>query len=103
MKILFCQRFCPKGLQALWRETFFAKKVLKDKTRGYRNHPQLHRLKKTKETLDAINFYLLYVWIEANSRNYHFGKSKFTPLKISKKSCKFRGNLSSKEIIFLKN
>ena len=35
----------PKGLVALWREALLAQKVLTGATRGYRNHPQLERLK----------------------------------------------------------
>jgi len=34
-----------KGLVALWREGLLAKKVLEGGTKGYRNHPQLERLK----------------------------------------------------------
>ncbi len=32
-----------KGLVALWREGFLAKKVLSNQTRGYKNYPQLLR------------------------------------------------------------
>ena len=74
-----------KGLVALWRETLLAKKVLEGKTKGYRNHPQLQRFRNVESTLDSINYYLQYVWIEANSRNYHFDKSKFKPIENIKK------------------
>ncbi len=66
-----------KGLVALWRETLLAKNVLEGKTKGYRNHPQLHRFKMAKEPLEAINYYLHYVWIEANNRSYNFDKTKY--------------------------
>jgi hypothetical protein len=43
-----------KGLVALWRETLLAKHVLEGKTKGYKNHPQLNRFKKSEKPLDAI-------------------------------------------------
>ena len=39
-----------KGLVALWREALLAKQVLEGGTKGYRNHPQLDRFKKSGET-----------------------------------------------------
>ncbi len=69
-----------KGMVALWRETLLAKNVLEDKTRGYKNHPQLDRFKSAPEPLDAINFYLKIVWLEAVRRNYQFDKSKYIDL-----------------------
>lgn len=66
-----------KGLVALWRETLLAKKVLEGKTQGYKNHPQLNRFKAAKDSLNAINFYLKSVWIEAEKRNYNFDRNKF--------------------------
>ncbi|MES1221222.1 MAG: pyrimidine dimer DNA glycosylase/endonuclease V [Bacteroidota bacterium] len=65
-----------KGLVALWRETLLAKHVLENKTRGYKNHPQLTRFKKTKYPVDAINNYLSFILLEAQSRNYNFDASK---------------------------
>ncbi|MBK5270811.1 MAG: hypothetical protein JJE22_07340 [Bacteroidia bacterium] len=67
-----------KGLVALWRETLLAKHVLENKTKGYKNHPQLTRFKRTTNPLDSINHYLLYVLEEALSRNYNFDASKIT-------------------------
>ena len=66
-----------KALVALWRETLLAKKVLEGKTIGYKNHPQLFRFKKSVVALDAINYYLQFVWIEAENRSYNFNKDKF--------------------------
>ena len=66
-----------KGLVALWRETLLAKKVLEGKTKGYKNHSQLDRLKKTKDPLGFVNYYLYVIWKEAESRSYKFDKSKF--------------------------
>jgi len=31
-----------KGMVALWREALLAKQVLLNKTKGYKNHPQLN-------------------------------------------------------------
>ena len=66
-----------KGLVALWRETLLAKNVLENKTKGYRNHPQLDRFKKSVQPLDSINYYLSIVFDEASRRNYVFNKDKF--------------------------
>jgi len=65
-----------QGLLALWREGLLAKKVLSLKTRGYRNHPQLDRFKKTSSPLGAINAYLAFVYKEAEKRGYNFNKNK---------------------------
>lgn len=65
-----------KGLVALWRETLLAKHVLEGKTKGYKNHPQLNRFKKSKYALDLINQYLSEVYLEALERNFNFNKQK---------------------------
>jgi hypothetical protein len=65
-----------KGLIALWREALLAKKVLEGKTKGYKNHPQLDRFKKTKNPLDCINHYLTYIYEESVKRKYKFDRSK---------------------------
>ena len=65
-----------KGLVALWREALLAKHVLEDKTKGYRNHPQLNRFKKCLQPLHAINYYLSIVCDEAENRGYQFDKNK---------------------------
>lgn len=69
-----------QGLVALWRETLLAKKVLEGKTKGYTNHPQLNRFRASNKPLDAINFYLQSVWIEAETRTFRFDKSKFVEI-----------------------
>jgi hypothetical protein len=66
-----------KGLIAVWRETLQAKKVLQNKTKGYKNHPQLNRFKESKHSLNCINQYLAEVFEEALRRNYSFDKKKF--------------------------
>jgi hypothetical protein len=65
-----------KGLVALWRETLLAKHVLEGKTKGYKNHPQLNRFKKSENPLDSINSYLAVIHQEAQSRQYNFDKQK---------------------------
>ena len=65
-----------KGLVALWRETLLAKKVLQNKTKGYKNHPQLLRFKNSNNPLDCINYYLSIVYKEAENRNYNFDREK---------------------------
>jgi hypothetical protein len=65
-----------KGLVALWRETLLAKNVLENKTRGYRNHPQLTRFLNSENPVNSINCYLLGVYKESLTRNFHFNKNK---------------------------
>ncbi len=66
-----------KGIVALWREALLAKKVLENKTKGYKNHPQLFRFKETKNPIISINYYLSEVYKEAVRRNYKFDSTKF--------------------------
>jgi hypothetical protein len=66
-----------KGLVALWRETLLAKMVLEEKTKGYKNHPQLLRFKNSGNPLPGINQYLAAVYKESQIRGYHFNKDKF--------------------------
>jgi hypothetical protein len=65
-----------KGLVALWREGLLAQKVLAGETRGYKNHPQLNRFKRTENPIGAIANYLHPVVTEAERRGYNFNKSK---------------------------
>ena len=65
-----------KGLVALWREALLAKHVLEGKTKGYKNHPQLNRFKKSEKPLDSINGYLAVIHQEALNRKYAFDKQK---------------------------
>jgi len=64
------------GLLGLWREGLLAQKVLLGKTKGYRNHPQLIRFKKTKDPILYIGTYLYYVYLEGKRRGYNFNKDK---------------------------
>lgn len=65
------------GLVALWRETLLAKHVLEGKTKGYKNHPQLNRFKKSDDPVALINKYLSFIYDEAKARNYNFDQGKF--------------------------
>lgn len=71
-----------KGLLALWREALLAKKVLEGKTKGYKNHPQLIRFKKTSDPTLYINLYLIQVYYEAKARRYQFDFNKIDNEKI---------------------
>ena len=66
-----------KGLVALWREALLAKNVLMGNTKGYKEHPQLKRFKKSDNPLNSINLYLATVYQESLMRGYHFNKDKF--------------------------
>ncbi len=65
-----------KGLVAAWREALLAQKVLEGKTRGYRNHPQLIRFKKTRLPVAAIGMFLEEIAREGERRGYNFDRSK---------------------------
>ncbi|MFH1000547.1 MAG: pyrimidine dimer DNA glycosylase/endonuclease V [Bacteroidota bacterium] len=67
-----------KGLVALWREALLAKKVLENKTKGYKHHPQLIRFKNSENPLNCINQYLHQLWLESQNRNFNFDKSKIS-------------------------
>lgn len=64
------------GLVALWRESLFAKKVLRGETKGYKNHPQLKRFRMHPYPPRAIAGYLMGIWEEAKRRGYNFDKRK---------------------------
>ncbi|WP_106477540.1 pyrimidine dimer DNA glycosylase/endonuclease V [Phytohalomonas tamaricis] len=65
-----------KGLVALWREGLLAQKVLQGATKGYKNHPQLMRFKRTDDPVGAVARYLSSVVDEADRRGYNFDRSK---------------------------
>jgi hypothetical protein len=67
-----------KGLVALWREGLLAQKVLQGETRGYCNHPQLDRFKKTVDPIATIGQYLYHVHEESLKRNYKFDLNKIS-------------------------
>jgi hypothetical protein len=63
-------------LVALWREGLLAQKVLLGQTAGYRFHPQLQRLRASRDPVAAISTYLWGVVDEARARGYHFDASR---------------------------
>lgn len=67
-----------KGLTALWREGLLALNVLKGKTKGYKNHPQLIRFKECDNPVQAITDYLHFVCDEADSRGYNYDRHKLS-------------------------
>lgn len=62
-----------KGIVALWRETLLAQAVLHNKTKGYKNHPQLNRFREHKHLLEQ---YLHFICDEADARGYKFDRTK---------------------------
>ncbi|MCX8190806.1 MAG: pyrimidine dimer DNA glycosylase/endonuclease V [Candidatus Aenigmarchaeota archaeon] len=75
----------PIGLVAVWREAILAKEVLENRTKGYKNHPQLVRFKNCEKPLDAINTYLYYIFLESKKRGYEFNPKKIDFDKVDKK------------------
>ncbi len=69
----------PQGLVALWRESLLAQAVLRDETRGYRQHPQLARFRDHPAPLGVISQYLREVHREAESRGYAFDPTRIKP------------------------
>jgi hypothetical protein len=65
-----------KGLVALWREALLAQAVLRNQTKGYKNHPQLDRFKKTDDPVAYIGAYLKAVYDESCRRGYCFTESR---------------------------
>ncbi len=75
-----------RGLVALWREGLLAQKVLLDKTKGYKRHPQLIRFKDTSSPIASIGSYLNCIYQESLKRGYRFNKNKIhSALKGTKK------------------
>jgi hypothetical protein len=92
-----------KGLVALWREALLAKKVIEGDTKGYKNHPQLQRFKESGDSLANIKSYLYGVYLEAESRGYHFLSEKIGSLKVSKKKIKVNSDQVNYEFFHLLN
>lgn len=62
----------PQGLVACWREALLARAVLRNETRGYRNHPQLARFRAADNPLASLETYLWGLWEEGTRRGYRF-------------------------------
>ncbi|MDD2916239.1 MAG: pyrimidine dimer DNA glycosylase/endonuclease V [Candidatus Gracilibacteria bacterium] len=65
-----------QGLLAVWREGLLAQKVLQNRTKGYKNHPQLIRFRAHPNPIGAIGYYLSEIVTEATKRGYVFDASK---------------------------
>ncbi len=65
-----------KGLVAAWREALLAQKVLRGKTKGYRNHPQLIRFRDSPSPVGCIAAFLAEIAKEGARRGYSFDASK---------------------------
>jgi len=68
-----------KGFVALWREALLARHVLEGRTKGYKNHPQLDRFKRSGKAVDCINQYLAAVYEISLERGYKFNREKLNP------------------------
>ena len=68
-----------KGLVAAWREALLAQAVLRGKTRGYRNHPQLERFKASASPVGSVAGYLRGLRAEALRRGYRFDPARIAP------------------------
>ena len=82
-----------KGLLAAWREGLLAQKVLQNKTKGYRNHPQLLRFRAAVDPIASIASYLLGVYEEAVQRGYNFDAKKINDARFSSRIWCTRGQL----------
>jgi hypothetical protein len=71
----------PQGLVALWREALLARAVLRGRTRGYRQHPQLERFRTHATPRSAISVFLAAIHAEALARGYCFDASKIGPVR----------------------
>ena len=65
-----------QGLVACWRESLLAQAVLAGRTRGYRQHSQLVRLRAAPDPLATVGAYLLVLAQEAGQRGYRFDSSR---------------------------
>jgi hypothetical protein len=84
----------PPGLTALWREALLARKVLQNRTRGYRHHPQLDRFRAQARPVQAINSYLAAIHREAESRGYRFDAAKIGRERASGRIPETRGQVA---------
>jgi nitroimidazol reductase NimA-like FMN-containing flavoprotein (pyridoxamine 5'-phosphate oxidase superfamily) len=64
------------GLIALWRESLLAQKVILGETKGYRQHPQLERFRRTLDPTGSIASYLLEIYRESLNRGFKFDRKK---------------------------
>lgn len=67
-----------RGLVALWRKGLLAQAVLKGRTKGYINHPQLIRFRERPSPVGCIAKYLQIVHDEAMTRGFRFSAEKIS-------------------------
>jgi len=89
------------GLVALWRESLLAKSVLEGKTKGYKNHPQIERFRKSKNPCESINTYLYHIYRESLRRKFNFDSNKISD-KITKEKIPITKSQIEYELIHLK-
>ncbi|MEE6281339.1 pyrimidine dimer DNA glycosylase/endonuclease V [Georgenia sunbinii] len=65
-----------QGLIACWRETLLAQAVLAGRTRGYRGHSQLQRLRDCPDPVATVGAYLVGLREEATARGYRFDATR---------------------------
>jgi hypothetical protein len=65
-----------RGLVAAWREALLAQAVLRNRTTGYRRHPQLIRFRASRSPVASIGCYLAALQAEASRRGYRFDRRK---------------------------
>lgn len=82
-----------RGLLALWREGLLAQKVLMDRTKGYRRHPQLERFRKHPDPVAAVAAYLVEVRREARRRGYFFDGRKIHRRRAKRRIIEMKGQL----------
>lgn len=68
-----------QGLTGLWQESLLAQAVLEEKTKAYRDHPQLDRFTAHPKPIGAIAQYLVVIYEEALTRGYSFDRNKINP------------------------
>jgi len=82
-----------RGLVALWREALLAQAVLRGRTRGYRDHPQLARFVDLASPCGGIAQYLRIVHAESLARGYAFAAGKISRARCSNRIAVRRGQL----------
>jgi hypothetical protein len=83
-----------RGLVALWREGLLARAVLRGRTRGYRQHPQLARFRTHDHPVAAINAYLIHVYEEAARRGFEFDRRRIGPVRECARLAANRGQIA---------
>jgi hypothetical protein len=81
------------GLVALWREALLAQAVLRNRTEGYRFHPQPVRFRAERDALALMAEYLRAVQREAERRGYRFNRAKIARRRTSTTLTETEGQL----------